>query len=142
MVVGWVLGAPTDRARLVGWVRGVLQVAVVPAVTAAVAVRLDLLDDFAFWPVLVIVLLSGDGRWLGAFAGTQMLGGRRGLRTMRLIMGSMAAGPTQLALTAVAVTTWSIKPGLALSLLLGAILIEVTAPLRRSMAARLGEIDL
>ena len=142
VVVGWVLGAPTVPARLVGWVRGVLQVVVVPAVAAAVAVRLDLLDDFAFWPVLVFVLISGDGRWLGAFAGTQMLGGRRGLRTMRLIMGSMAAGPTQLALTAVAVCTWSIEPGLALSLLLGAVFIEVTAPMRRRMAAQLGEIDV
>jgi hypothetical protein len=142
VVVGWMLGAPTDRARLGNWVRGVIQVAVIPTVAAAVAVRLDLLDDFAFWPVLVIVLLSGDGRWFGAFAGTQMLGGRRGLRTMRLIMGSMAAGPTQLALTAVAITTWSIEPDMAMALLLGAVLIEVTAPLRRNMAAQLGEMDV
>jgi hypothetical protein len=142
VVVGWVLGAPTDRARLGSCVRSAIQIAVIPTVAAAVAVRLDLLDDFAFWPVLVIVLLSGDGRWLGAFAGTQMLGGRRGLRTMRLIMGSMAAGPTQLALTAVAATTWSIEPDMALALLLGAVFIEVTAPMRRRMAAQLGEIDV
>ncbi len=141
VVVGWALGAPTAPGRLARWLRGVLQIAVVPAVAAAVAVRIDLFDDFAFWPALVIVLLSGDGRWLGAFAGTQMLGGRRGLRTMRLIMGSMAAGPTQLALTAVGVCTWSIEPSLAMSLLLGAVFIEVTAPLRRGMAARLGEIE-
>jgi hypothetical protein len=109
----------------------------VPAAAAGVAVKVDLLSDFAFWPVLVITLLSGDGRWLGAFVGARILGGRRGLRTMRLVLGSMAAGPTQLAVTAVAVHTWLLAPHFGLALLLGAVLLELMAPARHGMANRL-----
>jgi hypothetical protein len=118
-------------------VRGGLAYVLVPAVAASAAVRVDPLEDFAIWPIVVILLLSGDGRWLGAVTGATILGGRRGLRTMRLVLGSMAAGPTQLAVTAVAVHTWMIAPRFALALLLGAVLIEVTVPARRGMARRL-----
>lgn len=130
-VVGWLFPAPAPGGRLVAGVRGILRNVIVPAIAAAVAIRVDLLKDLALWPVLVIMLLSGDGRWLGAFAGAQILGGRPVVRTMRLVMGSMAAGTTQLAVTAIAVCTWSIGPGLGLALLLGAVLIEVTTPVRQ-----------
>ena len=56
---------------------------------------------------------------------------------MRLVLGSMAAGPTQLAITAIAVHTWSIPDGFAMALLLGAVVIEVTTPARRKMARQL-----
>ena len=58
---------------------------------------------------------------------------------MRLVLGSMATGPTQLAVAAVAVHTWSITPPLALALLTGAVVVEISVPMRRSMAARLEE---
>lgn len=119
------------------FIRGLLKFVVVPAVTAVVAVRIDVLADLAFWPVVVLVLLSSDGRWLGAFTGAQVLGGRGGMRTMRLVMGSTAAGPTQIAVTAVAVSTWSIDASMGLALLAGAVLIEVTGPARRGVAERL-----
>ncbi len=129
---GWVVAWPTG-------VRAALQFAVVPAVAATVSVRIDVITDLTLWPVVVLVLLSSDGRWLGAFIGAHVLGGRRGLRTMRLVMGSTAAGPTQIAVTAVALSTWSIDTSLAFALLLGAVLIEVTGPGRRVVAERLAE---
>ncbi len=138
-VVGWLFPAPAARGRLVAGVGGILRIVVVPAVAAAVAIRIDLMKDLAVWPVLVITLLSGDGRWLGAFTGAQILGGRPVLRTIRLVMGSMAAGTTQLAVTAIAVCTWSIGPRLGLALLLGAVLIEVTTPVRRGVGRWLAE---
>ncbi len=60
---------------------------------------------------------------------------------MRLVMGAMAAGPHQLAITAIAVHTWAIPGSLGLGLLLGAVFIETTAGLRRSMARRLAETE-
>ena len=132
--VGWLIPAP---AKPLPRLRAFVSHLVVPAVAASVGVRVDLLNDFAFWPILLIMLLSGDGRWLGAFVGEKVLGGRRGLRTMRLVLGSMAAGPTQLAVAAVAAHTWLVSPRYGLALLLGAVLVEGMAPARRGMAKRL-----
>lgn len=138
ILVSWLIHPPKiGAARLVRAARGLLQHVVVPAVAACVAVKVDVIDDFTFWPIAVFLLLSGDGRWLGAFTGAMVLGGRESLRTMRLVLGSMAAGPTQLAVTAVAIHTWSIPPQFAMALLFGAVLIEITTPARRGMARRL-----
>ncbi len=121
--------------RAVGgaWVERVL----VPVLAGCVAIKIDLFANFAVWPIVVILLLSGDGRWLGAYLGAMVLGGRGSLRTMRLVLGSMACGPTQLAITALAIHTWSIPGEYAMALLLGAVLIETTVGARRSMARRL-----
>jgi len=145
--IGLLWAAPLAAAPL-GWMvnrsavevtRRVLNLVIVPAITACVAIRIDVLGDLSPWPVVVLVLLSTDGRWIGAFTGAQVLGGRGGLRTMRLVMASTAAGPTQIVVAAIAVSTWSISTSLALALLLGAVLIEVTGPARRSVAQRLEE---
>ena len=138
VAVGWILPAgPRARGLPLPAIRAALVHLVVPAVAASVAIEIDLIDDFDWRPIVLFLLLSGDGRWLGALAGAQVLGGRRGVRTMRLVLGSMAAGPTQLAVTAAAVYAWALDPEYALALLLGAVLIETTAPARRGMADRL-----
>ena len=121
------------RAMGGAWVEPVL----VPVLAGCVAIKIDLFAHFAVWPIVVLLLLSGDGRWLGAYLGAMVLGGRRSLRTMRLVLGTMACGPTQLAITALAIHTWSIPGEYAMALLLGAVLIETTVGARRSMARRL-----
>ncbi|MHC4416738.1 MAG: hypothetical protein ACYS0G_15825, partial [Planctomycetota bacterium] len=142
---GLTMGAPLLAAPLgsilyrmdARWAGRALDNLLIPAVAASLAVKVDLYEDFAVWPIAVFLLLSGDGRWLGAFTGAMILGGRSGLRTMRLVLGSMAAAPTQLAVTVIAAHTSLIPPRFVLALLLGAVLIEVTTPGRRSMARRL-----
>ncbi len=121
--------------RAVGgaWVERVL----VPVLAGSVAIKIDLFANFAVWPIVVILLVSGDGRWLGAYLGAMVLGQRRSLRTMRLGLGTMACGPTQLVITALAIHTWSIPGEYAMALLLGAVLIETTVGARRSVARRL-----
>ncbi|MCH8260405.1 MAG: hypothetical protein IIC46_09380 [Planctomycetes bacterium] len=121
------------RAMGGAWVERVL----VPVLAGCVAIKIDLFAHFAVWPIVVLLLLSGDGRWLGAYLGAMVLGGRGSLRTMRLVLGTMACGPTQLAITAIAIHTWSIPGEYAMALLLGAVLIETTVGARRSMARRL-----
>ncbi len=130
--LAWIVRWPAAEST-----RRVVNLVIVPAVAATVAVRIDVLGDLTPWPVLVLLLLSTDGRWLGAFTGVQILGGRRGMGTMRLVMASTAAGPTQIVVVAIAVSTWSISTSLALALLFGAVLIEVTGPARRAVAQRL-----
>ncbi|MHC5024604.1 MAG: hypothetical protein ACYTGG_11980 [Planctomycetota bacterium] len=119
----------------------VLRCALVPSVAACLAVRIEVFAHFAFWPLVVLVILSGDGRWIGAFIGAMLPGGRRWLRTMRLVMGSVACGPTQVAVAAMAVHAWSLPETIPLGLLAGAILIEMTTPMRRAVAWRLAEAE-
>ncbi len=144
ILVSWLIPPPRESApgTAVPLIRGALRFVLVPSVAACAAVKIDLYDNFAFWPIALFLLLSGDGRWLGAFTGAMILGGREALRTMRLVLGSMAAGPTQIAVTAVAIHMWSIPAVYATALLLGAVLIEVTTPARRSMARRLVETEI
>jgi len=113
----------------------------VPVLGACVGVKIDIYTDFSFWPIFVLLIIGGDVRWLGAYFGAMVLGGRNSLRTMRLVLGSMACGPTQLAVTAIAIHTWSIPGTYAFALLLSAILIEITVNARRSMAKRLIETE-
>ena len=70
-----------------------------------------------------------------------ILGGRKNLRTMRLVLGSMACGPTQLAIAAIAVHTSTVDQNIPLALLLGAVIIEVTTPARRAMSRRLAQTE-
>ncbi len=129
-------GGPAARPA-----RMVTDAIVIPAAAALTAVAIDPVAQFALWPVVLFLLLSGDGRWLGAVIGAWILGGRRALRTMRLVLGSMAAGPTQLAVVAVGLGAAALDPRYALALLLGAAMLEATAPLRRHLAARLAATE-
>jgi hypothetical protein len=115
--------------------------ALLAILAALVAMKFDLYQHFTIWPLLVLALLADDGRWLGAFLGAVLVGGRPALRSMRLVMPAMAAGPTQLAIAALALHGWLLPERFALPLLAGAILIEVSTPARRRMAARLVETE-
>lgn len=137
LAVSWLVPALHIRLLLPA-----LNHVLLPAVAAFAAVHLDLFEHFAFWPMLLILVLSGDGRWLGAFLGAMMLGGRKGLRTMRLVMGSMACGPTQLAVAVIALAADALAPEYILPIVLGAALVEAVAPLRRRMAVRLLQTEI
>jgi hypothetical protein len=145
---GVVFRAEAEETAQSGALRGsgsfpgaVLEIILVPLLAACVGMKIDIYAHFAFWPIVVFILLSGDGRWLGALMGALLPGGRRGMRTMRLVMGSMACGPTQLAAAAVAAHTWAMPESIAYALLLGAVYIEMSTPLRRIMARRLEQTE-
>lgn len=137
---GWLI-RPANWRKM----RAITESWMVPTLAASIAVKIDLYEHASLWPIAVLVLLSGDGRWIGAVLGTMIPGGRRALRTMRLVLGLMAAGPTQLAVTALGLHVGLISESIALALLAGAVLIEATVNTRRSMAQRLiqteAEID-
>ncbi len=137
---GWLLRPLSEPAAAVA--RRWIETLCVAPLAAWVAMRVDFPGSGAWLlPAALLLVLAGDARWIGAFCGAMVLGGRRGLRTLRLVMGAMAAGPTQLAVTAVALCTGHIEERFALALLLSAVVIEVLTPLRRAMAGRLDETE-
>lgn len=120
--IGWMLGRFMRRSA----VTRIIEHLLIPTMAACVAIEIDLFEQFAFWPIIVIVLLSGPGRWLGAQLGAVLSDRRRGWRAMRLVHGAMAAGPTQIAVAAIGAHTWTVPENLLLPLLLGAVLMELS----------------
>ena len=96
--------------------------------------RIDLFLHASLWPPLLLILLSGDGRWVGATIGALLPGGRPGLRTMRLVMPAMACGPTQIAFAALVLHEALLPEDLVLALVAGAVLVEATTPWRGRIA--------
>ena len=140
--LGWIAGISVEfDSKLARRMRWTAMHVMVPTLTACVAVKIELYEQFRWWPILVLVLLSSDGRWLGALLGAMLPGGRRSMRSMRLVMGASAAGPTQLALAALALHAAVISEPAAYGLLLGAIVIETTVNARRAMAMQLIEAE-
>jgi hypothetical protein len=141
MPAGWLAFRSCGGRAFTLIARRLNEFVLIPALACSVVLGVDVLDSARFWPILVVVVISDDGRWMGAAAGALSLGGRDVLRTLRLVMGCVSAGPTQLAVTAVGVWTGIISPGLALALVLGSALIELTALWRRGLVDRILQVE-
>ena len=149
--------AVTRAAPRSNWLRLLVDHAALPVAAASAMVGIELFHDLDVWMLAAVLILSGDGRWLGALIGRGVMlmplsskagtearglpGRRRLLRSMRLVLGSIAAGPTQLAVALLALQSGLIGGKVALALVAGAVVIELAAPLRRSMARRLIEME-
>jgi hypothetical protein len=136
--LGWavpILNVPLRRLA------SIFEFIIIPTLVAIAAFHLDWATQLAFWPIVIVSILCGDGRWFGALIGALLPGGRRGLRTMRLVLGAMAAGPTQLAVTALGLCTRALPESMAVALLIGVVVIEITAPLRRRLASQMETLE-
>ena len=122
-------------------VRRLVEGVLIPTLAALAMIKVEPLLHFHIWMVIVMMLLGGDGRWFGAFFGAMAPGGRRSMRTMRLILGMMSCGPTMLAIAVIGAHTNAIPENLTLALILGAGLIELTTSARRTVARRLIETE-
>jgi hypothetical protein len=112
-----------------------------PALAALITVRVDVLRQFSIWPFVLAMVLSSDGRWLGAVLGAMLPGGRSLLRTMRLAIPSMAAGPNQLAIAGFASMCGLVSDSLVLAMIGGAAFVDLTANTRRRLALRIGQTE-
>jgi hypothetical protein len=121
--------------------RRVLEFVLIPNLACCAALRVDLFGDVSIWIGILLLLLSGDGRWAGATIGALLPGGRALLRTMRLTMGASACGVTQLAVIAITTHLHAIPNELMIGLLAGVLYIELSTPLRRSVAQRIIEAE-
>jgi hypothetical protein len=122
-------------------VKSLVHLVCLPLLGAATTVKIELFEDFAFWPLVVILLISDDGRGLGAFCGAMLPGGRRTLRTLRLVIGSVSAGATQLALIAIAAHAWAVPRQVVLPAVLGSLIIEFAAGSRHKLVQRITQVE-
>jgi len=131
----------TSAGRLVAAGTGAVAV---PLAGGLAGVHVDPLADAAFWPVVLLLVISGDGRWVGGWIGLLSLGGRRLPTAIRLSGGCLAAGPVQVAMVALAAGEDLLPDRLAFAALLGGLAVELLSPLRDRMLAatrRFGDPD-
>lgn len=136
LLLGW--RTPARAARVL---RGAAAWVAAPALVAFAASRVEIFLEIRLLPLLALVLLAGDGRWLGAFVGSALQKERRSLRSARLVLPMMAAAPMQAAITAVAAFYMLMDPWMVAALVAGVAVVEATAPMRRGAADRLAELE-
>lgn len=135
--IGWLL----PRVNRTGAIREAFDVVLIPSLAAWATLVIELPGDMALWPIVILLIVAGDVRWLGGLAGALLPGGRTGLRSMRLVLGTMACGPTQLAVAAIA-SWWMELPGpLTAALVFAALAIELLSPVRARMGERLAQTE-
>ena len=82
---------------------------------------------------LLLIVIAGDGRWLGWYLGLRLSGSDAGPPLRSSLAIADAAGP-QLAVTAASMALGVIGPGLGFGLVVAAAAIELATPLRRRLA--------
>jgi hypothetical protein len=128
VVAPWLglVAAARDRFGLVSGVA-------IPALAALASSRIEWLTELSLWPLVLLGLFAGDYRWVGAWIGAVLPGGRRASAAMAMVVGSMAAGPTQMAVAAIGLVLGVMTPALGGALLCGAVMMELSEPARRHL---------
>lgn len=124
------------------WLRWFSDYAAIPSIAATAMVLIHPLHALSVWPIVLVVLISSDGRWLGGMIGLLILGGRTSVNAMRITMPLVDAGASQLCMAAMLFGVGVMSEELTLAAILGAIFIELTAPTRRKFATSIGEEKL
>ena len=123
--VSWLIPPRDGR-----WFRYFVDFLAIPSVMATALVLIHPLDEFQLWPILVVILLCADARWLGGVIGLGILGGRKSADAMRLSIPLVDAGVSQLCMVTLLFGTGILPAPLALAVIIGALFLEITAPIR------------
>ena len=123
--VMWII--PPRNGRLLRWI---VDCVAIPSVMATSLVLISPSDAFQLWPVLVVILLCADARWLGGVVGLGILGGRTSADAMRLSIPLVDAGVSQLCLVTLLFGASVLTAPLAFAIIVGALFLEITAPIR------------
>lgn len=126
--IGWLVPSQVVRAGVPVFV---------PALAALTAIQLEIYVHADVWILLLLIIAGADARWAGATLGGLLTGGRTPRSTLRLTIGSMACGSTQLALAALLLHNEMIREPVALGLLVSAAILGLTTRMRRRLAAEL-----
>lgn len=118
---------PPRNGRLL---RRVVDFAAIPSLVATSLVLINPGDAFQLWPVLVVILLCADARWLGGVVGLGILGGRTSADAMRLSIPLVDAGVSQLCLVTLLFGAGVLTAPFAFAIIVGALFLEITAPIR------------
>ncbi len=120
--------------KQLAWLTWLTDNAAIPSIVATTLVLIHPIEAFSFWPVIVVLLVSGDGRWLGGMFGLTILGGRSSMSTMRLTMPLVDAGVSQLCMASLLFGVGVLRPELTLAAIIGVVFLELSAPMRRKFA--------
>ena len=116
--------------------RKTCEVILLPSLAAMTVIQVDVLAEATLLEILVVTILAGDGRWLGAAIGLALQGTARIERVVADTIGFVDdAMIPQLSVIAVLSALQLISPSWVTSLLAATIVIELTSPLRRRIAA-------
>jgi hypothetical protein len=116
------------------WLQVFVDYAAIPSVMATAWVLINPLENIHFWPILIVILLCADARWLGGMIGLGLLGGRKGGDAMRLAIPLVDCGVSQLCVAALLICVGALPAPFAVAALIGALFLEYTAPIRIKMS--------
>lgn len=123
--VVWMI--PPRDGRLLRWF---VDFAAIPSLMTTAMVLINPADAFQLWPILIVILLCADARWLGGVVGLGILGGRTSADAMRLSIPLVDAGVSQLCLVTLLFGAGVLTAPLAFAVIIGALFLEITAPIR------------
>lgn len=125
----WVIPAKNWK-----WFTLFVDYAAIPSVMATTLVLIHPIDALSFWPILIVIILCADARWLGGIIGLGILGGRESGSSMRLAIPLVDAGISQLCMAALLFGVGALPPSFTLAVLLGAVFLDRTATIRMKFA--------
>lgn len=119
------------------WLTWFVDYAAIPSIVTATLVLIHPVDSLSFWPILLVVLISADGRWLGGLVGLKILGGRSTASAMRTTMPLVDAGVSQLCMAAMLFGVGILNEELTIAAIFGTLFIELTAPTRKKFSVEI-----
>jgi len=125
----WII--PTKKWK---WLTLFVDYGAIPSVMATTLVLIHPIGALSFWPILIVIILCADARWLGGIIGLGILGGRDSGNAMRLAIPLVDAGISQLCMAALLFGVGVLPPSFTLAVLLGAIFLDRTASIRMKFA--------
>ena len=118
------------------WLTLFVDYVAIPSIMTVSIVLIDPLYSLQFWPILVVILLCADSRWLGGMIGLCILGDRKSIHSMRLSIPLVDAGVSQLCMATLLFCAGVLPAPLTLAALVGALFLEITAPIRFTFATK------
>ena len=118
----------------VAWLNWFTDHAAIPSIVATTFVLIHPIGAFSFWLTLLVLLISGDGRWLGGMIGLGVQGGRSCASIMKLTIPLVDAGVSQICIAALLFGVGVLNEECTVAVIIGAIFLELSAPIRRKFA--------
>ncbi|MDP7004713.1 MAG: hypothetical protein QF718_00690 [Phycisphaerales bacterium] len=116
------------------WLEVFVDCAAIPSVMAASLVLINPFEISQFWPIVFVLLLCADARWLGGIIGLGILGGNDKGNSMKLAIPLVDAGVSQMCMAALLIGVGLLTPSFAVAALIGALFLEYTVTTRMKFA--------
>jgi len=138
LVLRWLSRSMGGRGSLsIRLISGTLMCAGVPFITAVLCLKVDILNPSILWPVMLGMLIGGDGRWFGAALGLRITG-RPWSRALWSALPLADAGAVQVGTAFIFLTAgWIESLSFAAAIVAGAVLCDLTVEKRGKLVRQL-----